>query len=206
MARAVPCPVAADRNDIFRLFAVYIPAAPIRVGRCLYLQAIRTASAAGSNGSTIAAVTKKKAIRKAQKGKRVRQVAAIPFRVNESGDVEVMLVTSRQTRRFILPKGWPMKGKSGRKAAAIEALEEAGVAGTMLRQPAGTYSYWKRLQSSFVRVDVTVYLLAVNEELANWQEKKRRRRAWLSAGDAALLIDEPELSSLVMSLKAPVAE
>ncbi|TIP93267.1 MAG: NUDIX hydrolase, partial [Mesorhizobium sp.] len=79
------------------------------------------------------------------------------FRLSERGDVEVMLVTSISTRRFIVPKGWPMKGKSGRKAATIEAQEEAGVLGKTLKQPAGIYSYWKRLTNRFVRVDVTVY-------------------------------------------------
>ncbi|RVD47883.1 NUDIX hydrolase, partial [Mesorhizobium sp. M8A.F.Ca.ET.023.02.2.1] len=87
------------------------------------------------------AATKKKAVRQAKKGERIRQVAAIPFRLNARGDIEVMLVTSRTTRRFIVPKGWPMKGKSGRKAATIEALEEAGVRGKTLKRPAGTYSY-----------------------------------------------------------------
>ena len=114
-----------------------------------------------------------------------------------------MLVTSRATRRFIVPKGWPMKGKSGRKAAAIEAQQEAGVTGKMLRQPAGTYSYWKRLENRFVRVDVIVYLLAVTEELANWQEAESRQRAWLAAEDAAMLIDEPELSTLLRDLEIP---
>lgn len=144
--------------------------------------------------------TKKKAVRKAKKGQRIRQVAAIPFRLNARGDVEVMLVTSRTTRRFIVPKGWPMKGKSGRKAATIEAREEAGVLGKTLKEPAGTYSYWKRLANRFVRVDVIVYLLEVTEELADWQEAKRRQRAWLPAADAATLIDEPDLSSLVANL------
>ncbi|TIX93947.1 MAG: NUDIX hydrolase, partial [Mesorhizobium sp.] len=78
----------------------------------------------------------------ARKGERIRQVAAIPFRLSEHGNVEVMLVTSISTMRFIVPKGWPMKGKSGRKAATIEAQEEAGVLGKTLKQPAGTYSYW----------------------------------------------------------------
>ncbi|TIW85952.1 MAG: NUDIX hydrolase, partial [Mesorhizobium sp.] len=105
------------------------------------------------------AATKKKAVRKAKKGETIRQVAAIPFRLNALGDIEVMLVTSRTTRRFIVPKGWPMKGKSGRKAATIEAQEEAGVLGKTLSQPAGSYSYWKRLANRFVRVDVIVYLL-----------------------------------------------
>ncbi|MER9748943.1 NUDIX hydrolase [Mesorhizobium sp. M0140] len=149
------------------------------------------------------AATKKKAVRKAKKGERIRQVAAVPFRLIARGDIEVMLVTSRTTRRFIVPKGWPMKGKSGRKAATIEAQEEAGVLGKTLKQPAGTYSYWKRLANRFVRVDVIVYLLEVTEELADWQEAKRRQRAWLAPADAAMLIDEPDLSTLVKTLKLP---
>ncbi|MGX7874915.1 NUDIX hydrolase [Mesorhizobium sp. ORM6] len=149
------------------------------------------------------AATKKKAARKAKKGERIRQVAAIPFRRDARGDIEVMLVTSRTTRRFIVPKGWPMKGKSGRRAATIEAQEEAGVLGKTLKQPAGTYSYWKRLANRFVRVDVIVYLLEVTEELDDWQEAKRRQRAWLAPADAAMLIDEPDLSTLVKTLKLP---
>lgn len=149
------------------------------------------------------AAAKKEALRKAKRGERVRQVAAIPFRLAEDGSIEVMLVTSRETRRFIVPKGWPMKGKSGRKAATIEAEQEAGVVGKALRKPAGTYSYWKRLATRFVRVDVTVYLLAVTEERADWQERSSRQRSWLSPADAALLIDEPELATLVAALEAP---
>ncbi|MGN6538113.1 MAG: NUDIX hydrolase [Mesorhizobium sp.] len=151
-------------------------------------------------------VTKKNAVRKARKGERIRQVAAIPFRLGSGGELEVLLVTSRETRRFIVPKGWPMKGKSGRKVAAIEAEQEAGVVGTVLKQPAGTYSYWKRLERQFVRVDVTVYLLAVSEELTAWREKKSRRRAWLTTGDAAMLIDEPELATLLKELELPTEE
>jgi len=149
------------------------------------------------------AATKKKAVRKAKKGERIRQVAAIPFRLGQDGDIEIMLVTSRTTKRFIVPKGWPMKGKSGRKAAMTEAQEEAGVLGKILKEPAGTYSYWKRLANRFVHVDVIVYLLEVTEELADWQEAKRRQRAWLAPADAASLIDEPDLSTLVSALKAP---
>jgi hypothetical protein len=149
------------------------------------------------------AAAKKNAMRKARKGEKIRQVAAIPFRLGEDGGMQVMLVTSRGTKRFIVPKGWPMKGKSGRKAATIEAEQEAGVAGKTLKRPAGAYSYWKRLDAGFVRVDVTVYLLAVAEERADWRERKTRRRAWLSPRDAAVLIDEPELATLVAALQAP---
>lgn len=152
------------------------------------------------------ATTKKKAVRRAKKGQRIRQVAAIPYRLREDGNLEVLLVTSRTTRRFIVPKGWPMKGKSGRKAATIEAQEEAGVLGRTLKQPAGTYSYWKRMTNGFIRVDVAVYLLEVTEELADWQEAANRQRAWLPAADAALLIDEPELSTLLRDLTVPVVD
>ena len=151
------------------------------------------------------AATKKTAVRKAKKGERIRQVAAIPFRLGAGGGIEVMLVTSRATRRFIVPKGWPMKGKSGRKAAMIEAREEAGVLGNILKQPAGTYSYWKRLENRFIRVDVVVYLLEVTEELPSWAEEGKRQRAWLAPADAALLIDEPDLSTLLRDLELPQA-
>jgi 8-oxo-dGTP pyrophosphatase MutT (NUDIX family) len=96
-----------------------------------------------------------------------------------------------------------MKRKSARRAAAIEAEEEAGVTGRALKEPVGSYSYWKRMKTEFVRVDVTVYLLAVTDEHEDWQEAGSRQRAWLSPGDAALLIDEPELATLVKALKAP---
>lgn len=142
----------------------------------------------------------KRIVRRARKGKPIRQVAAIPFRLDGSGNVEVLLITSSTTNRFIVPKGWPMRGKSGKKAAVTEAKEEAGVTGKALKQPLGVYSYWKRLSNRFVNVTVTVYLLPVAEILPDWKESERRRRAWLSPADAATLIDEPELASLIGSM------
>jgi 8-oxo-dGTP pyrophosphatase MutT (NUDIX family) len=142
----------------------------------------------------------KKTIRKASNGEIIAQVAAIPFRLDDRGELEVMLVTSRGTRRFIVPKGWPMKGKSERQAALIEAREEAGVRGKALKKPAGSYCYWKRLSTSFVHVVVTAYLVEVSEELEAWQEAGARQRAWLTPADAAVLIDEPELATLIRSL------
>ena len=79
----------------------------------------------------------KQVILKAKKGKPIRQVAAVPFRLDAGGKVEVLLITSRTTKRFTVPKGWPMKGKSGRKAATTEAREEAGVLGNAPRKPLG---------------------------------------------------------------------
>lgn len=54
-----------------------------------------------------------------------RQAAAIPYEVHD-GRVEVMLLTSRNTRRWIIPKGNIEKGETALKAAAAEAFEEAG--------------------------------------------------------------------------------
>jgi 8-oxo-dGTP pyrophosphatase MutT (NUDIX family) len=143
----------------------------------------------------------KKLIRRARKNKPIRQVAAIPYRFSDEGRLEILLVTSNTTRRFIVPKGWPMKRKSGKAAAAEEAREEAGVDGTPSKKPFGAYSYWKRLSENFVRVDVKVYLLAVEQTLADWEESDKRGRAWLSPTEAATLIDEPDLAALVLSLE-----
>ena len=70
------------------------------------------------------------------------QVAALPFRIKD-GKIEVLLVTSRETKRWLIPKGWPMKGKKPHKAAAQEAEEEAGVKGEIKNKPLGSYDYWK---------------------------------------------------------------
>ena len=69
-----------------------------------------------------------------------------------------------------------------------------------MKKPLGTYSYWKRLSDRFVSVVVTVYMLPVAEELPPWEEKSKRKRAWLKPGEAAKLIDEPELATLVLRL------
>lgn len=132
-------------------------------------------------------------------GKTQRQVAALPFRRTENGDLSVLLISSRCTHRPLIPKGWRMKGKSDRLAAAIEAREEAGVVGTPSRQPIGRYRYWKRLADSFALVDVDVYSLEVNETLDDWRERGQRQLMWVSHHDAAMMVDEPGLASILQS-------
>jgi 8-oxo-dGTP pyrophosphatase MutT (NUDIX family) len=146
---------------------------------------------------------KSKLVEKARKAKTIRQVAAIPCRLNRAGIPEVMLVTSRETQRFIIPKGWPMKGKSEPKVAAIEAREEAGVTGKVVREPVGRYSYWKRLADCFVPVEVTVYVVRVTSVAAKWEEQAARHRAWLGIDDAVMLIDEPELAAIIEKTDFP---
>lgn len=128
-----------------------------------------------------------------------QQVAALPFRISEAGAVEILIITSRDTGRFIIPKGWKKKGLKKPEAAATEAHEEAGVVGKVRRKPLGSYIYWKRGDGEFERLQVLVYPLEVTKQRGDWPEKGQRRMAWLSAEDAALLVDEPELASLIRS-------
>ena len=92
-----------------------------------------------------------------------RQFGALPYRAN--GEVEVLLVTTRETGRWVIPKGWPMVGKTPRAAAAREALEEAGVVGKAGRRRLGAYNYPKVLKSGATVVcRVTVFPLLVSEQ------------------------------------------
>ncbi|MCO6051913.1 NUDIX hydrolase [Mesorhizobium sp. RP14(2022)] len=153
---------------------------------------------------------KEKRVRKlAKKTQGVQQIAALPVRETPEGGVEILLLTSRETRRFVVPKGWPMKGRSRARAAAIEAEQEAGVLGTTAKKPIGAYHYWKRLDTVFVPVTVDVFELQVTEEKGTWLEKHQRERQWLPGLDAARLVDEPELADLIeryVTSRKPVAD
>ena len=129
-----------------------------------------------------------------------RQVAALPMRVTEDGRVRVGLITSRETRRWIIPKGWPMKGLRDDEAARIEAKEEAGLRGKMLREPIGTYQYWQRTRTHFRYVAVTTFLMQVREQKRNWKEKTQRDFEWVTLVEAADRLQEGELISLVVGL------
>src|SRR5437773_2370121 len=74
------------------------------------------------------------------------QYAALPYRVSGS-KTEVLLVTSRRTRRWIVPKGWPVESLEPSACAAVEALEEAGVSGQVEQKPIGHYRYLKHHKS-----------------------------------------------------------
>lgn len=130
-----------------------------------------------------------------------RQIAALPFRRTETGAAEVLILTSRETRRFVIPKGWPMKKLRGRDAAAREAYEEAGVVGHVGRKPIGRYTYWKRLKDRFTLVRVAVYALEVREQVADWPEREQRLLSWLAPTDAATLVDEPGLARIIREFR-----
>lgn len=124
----------------------------------------------------------------------------MPVRRLADGSMEIMLVTSRTTRRWIVPKGWPIRGVKDYEAAAREAMEEAGVVGIISMKPAGRYEYWKRLADHFVLCKVKLYLLFVEQQLPIWAEIGQRHCQWFKPEDAADLVDEPGLSSLIRSI------
>lgn len=121
------------------------------------------------------------------------QHAALPYRRGPAG-LQILLVTSRETRRWIIPKGWAKKALDPQEMAALEAFEEAGVRGKVKKKPLGEYRYDKRMDDgSLVTCDVTVFALEVAEELQDWPEKTQRERRWLSSAEAITVISEPGL-------------
>lgn len=131
------------------------------------------------------------------------QVGAVPYRVAADGKVEILLVTSRGTGRWIIPKGWPMIGKSLQEAAAIEAWEEAGVRGDPIEAELGRFIYDKeRVLLRPIPCEVAVFALPVREELEEWPERGQRRRKWHSLRAASVAVRSKELAGLFRALAA----
>lgn len=136
----------------------------------------------------------------------VRQIAALPYRSAGDGltaPIEILLVTSRRTGRWVIPKGNRRKTEAAHAAAAREAEEEAGVLGAICPAALGAYEYRKTLRSgAAVMAQVQVYPLAVTEELEHWAEGEQRKRQWFSLAAAAEAVDEPDLQALIRSFRA----
>jgi predicted phosphate transport protein (TIGR00153 family) len=134
----------------------------------------------------------------------IYQIAALPYRsAPQGGGVRILLVTSRGTKRWVIPKGnWP-SGMPAHVAAGLEAEEEAGVAGPVCPTAIGSYRYRKRRGSgASLMVDVDVFPLAVTRELPEWKEQHQRERRWFTLAEAADAVDEPDLRELIRSFSA----
>lgn len=128
----------------------------------------------------------------------VIQYAALPWRRSFLGHVEILLVTSRGTGRWVIPKGWPIKGKTASASAEQEAWEEAGVIGHIAPKPIGGYRYEKALSPcETAAVEVEVFPLEVICEEVTWPEKAQRERRWVRASEAAQLVHEPDLQEAI---------
>lgn len=139
-------------------------------------------------------VESKKSRRKPRK-----QVGVLPYRWTDDGGWEIYLITSRETRRWVIPKGWPMKGRTASGAATQEAFEEAGLVGKTAKQLVGTYVYDKRLVGGgSVPCAVLVYGMAVEKQLDDWPEKGQRDGQWFKPADAAEAVQEDGLAALIL--------
>ena len=125
------------------------------------------------------------------------QFGALCYRVHDDR-VQVLLVTSRGTGRWIIPKGWPVDGETPAGAAATEAFEEAGVEGKPSDICLGIYSYTKNLpKGDNLPIVVAVFPFKVKRVLKDFPEAGQRKRKWFSLKKAAAVISEPELGPLI---------
>ncbi|MBS0125614.1 NUDIX hydrolase [Thetidibacter halocola] len=130
------------------------------------------------------------------------QIAALPMRWDDKGQVKVLMVTSRDTGRWVMPKGWEMDGKKPWRAAEIEALEEAGAKGHIAHEAIGTYRYPKIMDDGrIVPCVVRVYPMIVETLMRDWKERGERKRKWFSPKAAAKRVDEQDLAELLLTLQ-----
>jgi len=118
----------------------------------------------------------------------IRQAAALPLRRGR-----VCLITSRNGKRWIIPKGWIDAGQTAGETALQEAWEEAGLTGALEREPIGSYVYEKEGQ----RYHVTVFVMKVTTVEQDWPERSFRERSWVSPVGFFDRIDEPGLEDVV---------
>ncbi|MFK7745522.1 MAG: NUDIX hydrolase [Roseobacter sp.] len=125
------------------------------------------------------------------------QFAALCYKVRK-GKVRILLITSRTTKRWIVPKGWPMDGKTPAESAYIEAWEEAGVTGVSDERCIGVFSYSKGMEDQDdLPCLAMVFAIEVTDLADEYPEANERDRIWISRKKAAALVDEPELSRIL---------
>lgn len=133
------------------------------------------------------------------------QYAALPYRRRSDGGIEVMLITSRETRRWVIPKGWPAPGLAPHDSAQNEALEESGVVGRISERSIGFYHYTKLVVDAAVPCKVEVFPLEVDTQLASWLEQGQRDIQWFDQQTASEAVQEPDLSAIIRNLAALLA-
>lgn len=132
------------------------------------------------------------------------QCGALPFSITADGGIRVLLVTTRGSRRWIIPKGWPIRNLTAAASAAREAYEEAGLVGSVVGdQPVGCYRYEKRQNARKAICEVAVFLFAVERQLRHWPEKAERQTRWFAPAEASVAVASDELADI---LRTAVAE
>lgn len=127
------------------------------------------------------------------------QYAALCYRQREGCALEILLITSRDTGRWVIPKGWPMKGKRAHEVAAQEAYEEAGTKGDCRRSAIGFYTYKKRMDNGLtVSCKVQIHPLQVDCMRKNFPERGERKRSWFDYRIAARRVAEASLRDQIL--------
>jgi 8-oxo-dGTP pyrophosphatase MutT (NUDIX family) len=129
------------------------------------------------------------------------QYAALPYRFTLPAGLEVLLVTTRRSKRWIIPKGWPIKGLRPGKSAAREAFEEAGVRRRVGAKPVGLFTYDKLVDEAGAQTtcEVKVYPLLVKRQSEVWPESQQRTTKWVEPSRGIAMIKEPDLKKILAS-------
>ncbi|HEV2815622.1 MAG TPA: DUF47 family protein [Allosphingosinicella sp.] len=132
----------------------------------------------------------------------ITQYGVLPYRIDGEGRVEILLITSKERRRWVVPKGNPIPFLLNYESAAREAFEEAGVEGRIAPLPIASFRYEKRRRSGDAAAIVNLHPLLVTREAADWPERAERERRWFSPEEAAAAVEEAELSVIILSFGA----
>jgi 8-oxo-dGTP pyrophosphatase MutT (NUDIX family) len=134
------------------------------------------------------------------------QVGALCWRLSGKG-LRILLITSRDTGRWVIPKGWPMRRRADWDAAAREAWEEAGVQGAIAQVAIGLYTYRKMLPGgAFITCAVRVFPLEVQSMRREYPETAQRSSRWFSPRKASLRVEELELAALIRGFEPWMSE
>ena len=128
------------------------------------------------------------------------QTGALPWRLTQNSKPEVLLVTGRRSGRWMIPKGWPMIGKSLAAAAEREAFEEAGISGSIDSRPLGSFHSVKRNVFGDMDIEILVHPMSVEAELPDWPERGQRLRKWFPLNEAVEQVESEELRDLITAL------
>lgn len=131
-----------------------------------------------------------------------RQVAALVWRRGDGGNIEILLITTRRSGRWNIPKGWLMADHTAAEAAAQEAWEEAGARGVVDDTPLGEFTYEKTLSRGgpAMRMTATVFALRLTQLADDFPEAGQRERAWYTPEDAANMVRETDLRTIIRGL------
>ena len=138
------------------------------------------------------------------KEKVFQQIGALCYSLSDK-NIKILLITSRRSKRWIIPKGWKVDKMSNRKSVALEAWEESGVQGRVSDRSIGTYYYRKRLsKNDFLTCAVKVFALHVKARKKKFPERGERKSKWVNPTTAIDLVTEPELKTVIKNFAARI--